>query len=171
MSTAPLWAPWRQAYITQMRKGSSSICLFCAKGRSRSDARNLVIARGRRTFTMLNLFPYNNGHLLIAPYRHVGALGELTEEEWRDLFRQAEEGIRRLRRAMRPEGFNLGLNLGRAAGAGFPGHLHLHIVPRWNGDTNFMPTVAQTKVISQSLQSAYRLLRRGGRSGAPALRS
>lgn len=171
VSTARLWAPWRQTYITRTQKGASSSCLFCAKGRSRADARNLVIARGPLAFTLLNLFPYNNGHLLIAPYRHVGTLGALTEEEWRDLFHQAEEGIHRLQRAMKPEGYNLGLNLGRAAGAGIPGHLHLHILPRWNGDTNFMPTLAQTKVISQSLRAAYRLLRGGRSSGAPAVRS
>lgn len=107
---------------------------------------------------MLNRYPYNNGHLMVVPYRHVGRLEQITAAEWTDLLAVSQALTRRLRAALRPDGFNLGLNVGRTAGAGFPGHLHLHLVPRWKGDTNFFPILAHTKVISQSLDELYRLL-------------
>ena len=161
MTSKRLWAPWRQPYLVYARRRARFPgCLFCEKGKSRQDQRNLVITRGRYAFCLLNLFPYNNGHLMAAPYRHVGQLDRLREEEWVDLFRLAADGIRRLRKVHGPHGFNLGINLGRAAGAGIPGHLHLHIVPRWTGDTNFMSVCADTKVVAQSLRSAQKLLRR-----------
>lgn len=163
MTRKQLWAPWRRPYIARAERWagkSGSSCLFCKMGKSRQDVRNLVVTRGRLGFCLLNLFPYNNGHLLVAPYRHVGELGDLQEEEWLDLFRLADDGITRLRKVLKPQAFNLGINLGCAAGAGIPDHLHLHIVPRWTGDTNFMPICADTKVVSQSLRSAQRLLRR-----------
>ena len=121
-----------------------------------------MLIRGDKAFSLLNRYPYSNGHLMIAPYRHVDSLEAVHEEEWLDLLRLANDGMARLKRVMKPEGFNLGVNLGRVSGAGIPGHLHLHIVPRWSGDTNFMPVLAHTKVISQSLEAAYRLLRRAG---------
>jgi len=158
-----LWAPWRLAYIAGARKGKKSKqskCLFCEKGKSKPSARNLVVVRGRHGFCMLNLFPYNNGHMLIAPYRHVANLEDLTQAEWLDLWRLTSETIRRLRKVLSPDGFNTGINLGRAAGAGIPRHLHLHVVPRWMGDTNFMPLLTDTRVISQSLASAHKLLTR-----------
>lgn len=156
-----LWAPWRQPYIQRPASAGGSLgCLFCEKGKSRQDVRNLVVTRGRYSFCLLNLFPYNNGHLMVAPYRHVGELGALREEEWLDLFRLADDGIARLKKVFKPHGFNLGINFGWAAGAGIPDHLHLHIVPRWMGDTNFMSVCANTKVVSQSLRSAQELLRR-----------
>ena len=159
MTNRRLWAPWRLPYIAGVgRPQRSSGCLFCQKGRSRSDAKNLVLARAATGFALLNLFPYNNGHLMAAPYRHVGAVGSLSEEEWLDLWRLADEMISRLGRTVHPHGYNVGFNLGRAAGAGIPGHLHLHVVPRWNGDTNFMPVLGHTKVVSQSLAAAHRLL-------------
>ena len=161
MTSKRLRAPWRQPYLVYARRRTRFPgCLFCKKGKSRQDQRNLVVARSRFSFCLLNLFPYNNGHLLVAPYRHVGQLDRLREEEWVDLFRLAADGIRRLRKVHGPHGFNLGINLGRAAGAGIPGHLHLHIVPRWTGDTNFMSVCADTKVVAQSLRSAQKLLRR-----------
>jgi ATP adenylyltransferase len=117
-----------------------------------------VIARSDRVFAMLNRYPYNNGHLMIAPRRHVGRLEQITAAEWTDLLAMSQTLTRRLRERLHPDGFNLGFNIGRTAGAGFPGHLHLHLVPRWNGDTNFFPILARTKVISQSLDELYRLL-------------
>ena len=109
---------------------------------------------------MLNLYPYNNGHLLVVPSRHIGELDGLRPEEWLEILKITQTLIRRLRRELHPHGLNVGLNLGRAAGAGLPGHLHVHLVPRWQGDTNFMPMLGQTKVISQSLDALYRLLTR-----------
>lgn len=153
-----LWAPWRLAYVAQAQPRG---CLFCRKRRARRDARELVVLRGRRAFVMLNRYPYNNGHLMIAPYRHVGTLEALTSEEWQEIGRLLVQFQRRLTRLLHPHGFNIGLNLGRPAGAGVPGHLHAHLVPRWNGDTNFMPVIAKTKVISQSLDELYRQLRHG----------
>ena len=149
------------AYISQARKEKvSAKCLFCDKGRSKADLRNRVTARGRYCFCLLNLFPYTNGHTMIAPYRHVADLESLKQEEWLELFELARQTMKRMRKALSPHGYNLGINLGRAAGAGIPGHLHLHVVPRWVGDTNFMPVFSDTRVISQSLDSAHQLLRR-----------
>lgn len=123
--------------------------------------KNQIVARGRLGYLLLNRFPYTNGHLMAVPYRHVGHLKFLKEEEWLELLKLTNEAVRRLDQALHPDGYNLGLNLGRAAGAGVLGHLHLHIVPRWVGDTNFMPVVADTRVISQSLEEAYRRLKVG----------
>jgi ATP adenylyltransferase len=153
---AVLWAPWRSAFLTQPKRARR--CIFCAAGRSRADRTNLVVTRGRHSFALLNLYPYNNGHVMVAPYRHVGDLDRLQAEEWLEIGRLAQELTRKLRGALRPHGFNAGFNLGRTAGAGIPGHLHLHLVPRWNGDTNFMPVLGRTKVISQSLDALYRQL-------------
>ena len=152
-----LWAPWRNAFLT---KTSPRRCIFCAARRARDDRRHLVVAKGRGALAMLNLYPYNNGHVMVAPLRHVGELESLTPAEWADMGRLSQRLMRRLRGALRPHGFNVGMNVGRVAGAGFPGHLHLHIVPRWHGDTNFMPITGRTKVISQSLDTLYGLLRR-----------
>ena len=151
-----LWAPWRSAFLSGPKPRR---CIFCAAGRSTQDRRHHVIARHDRVFALLNRYPYNNGHLMVAPYRHVGSLTALTEGEWLGLLALSRRFTRVLSRAMHPQGFNVGFNLGRAGGAGLPGHLHLHLVPRWNGDTNFMPVLADTKVISQSLDELYRLLR------------
>ncbi len=121
-----------------------------------------MITRGRYAYCVLNLFPYNNGHTLVVPYRHVGDPGALTEQEWLDLWRLTADLLRRMKKVFSPHGFNLGINLGRPAGAGIPKHLHLHVVPRWIGDTNFMPIFTDTRVISQSLASARRLLADAG---------
>ena len=161
MNQKRLWAPWRIGYIAGARKGKKSGgCLFCRLGRSTREVQDFIVARGESCFCVLNRFPYNNGHLLVAPYRHVGDLGSLTEQESVELMRMCDDGIGRLRRVLAPDGYNLGLNLGRAAGAGIPKHLHLHVVPRWIGDTNFMPLLTDTRVISQSLHSAHQLLTR-----------
>ncbi len=154
-NASQLWAPWRSTFIMQRK---ARHCFFCKAKRSTDDRRHHVVARGRNVFALLNRYPYNNGHLLIAPYRHVGALSSLTKAEWTNMFHLSQRLLAKLQRRLRAQGFNVGLNLGRAAGAGVPGHLHLHIVPRWNGDTNFMPVLAHTKVVSQSLDELYALL-------------
>ena len=150
-----IWAPWRGVFLTTPQPRG---CIFCAVKRSSDARRHHVIARGRRVFALLNLYPYNNGHFMVAPYRHVGALEALKEPEWSELLTVGRRLMRRLTRALHPQGFNLGLNLGRAAGAGIPRHLHLHVVPRWNGDMNFFPIMSHAKVISQSLDEMYTLL-------------
>jgi ATP adenylyltransferase len=150
-----LWAPWRAAFLTGPPARG---CIFCAAKRARQDRARHVIARGHHVFALLNRYPYNNGHLMIAPYRHVGRLEALQPAEWGEMLTLGRRLLRRLQRTLRPHGFNLGLNLGRVGGAGLPGHLHLHLVPRWNGDTNFMPVLTGTKVISQSLDALYRIL-------------
>jgi len=151
-----LWAPWRMQYINaQPEQG----CIFCVKPREDRDAENLILHRGKGAFIILNAFPYNNGHLLIAPYRHVADLSALTEEEQGDILRLTALGCEALKSAVRPHGFNIGLNLGQVAGAGIADHLHVHIVPRWNGDTNFMPVLADVKVLPEALASTYSALK------------
>lgn len=153
-----LWAPWRTVYLSRTRSPRNGRCIFCTAKRSRADRRHHVVARGRWVFALLNRFPYNNGHVMIAPYRHVGTLRDIRTAEWDELLRMLRDVTRRLDRTLRPHGFNLGINVGRIAGAGIPGHLHVHLVPRWQGDTNFMPVLADTKVVSQSLDDLYTLL-------------
>ena len=152
---ARLWAPWRSAFFTQPQPRR---CVFCTARASRDDRGRRVIDRGRHVFALLNLYPYSNGHVLIAPLRHVGTLDAIRTEEWSELLRMATRVMKRLTRSLRAQGFNLGINLGRVAGAGIPGHLHLHLVPRWRGDSNFMPIMTNTRVISQSLDEVHRLL-------------
>jgi len=155
---APLWAPWRMEYILGEKSGGCFLCDI-ARAPARRDRRNLLLCRGAHGLVVMNRYPYNNGHLLVAPYRHVRGIEELNaaeRAEWMDLTARA---VAALRATMRPDGFNVGVNLGKVAGAGLEAHIHQHIVPRWNGDTNFMPVVAGVKVIPQSLLSAYDQLR------------
>ncbi|MBI4341092.1 MAG: HIT domain-containing protein [Candidatus Omnitrophica bacterium] len=150
-----LWAPWRSRYLKHpARRG----CIFCRAARSRQRRRHHVVLRQPQVFALLNRYPYNNGHVMIAPRRHVSDLLELTTAEWAAILSVTQQLMRRLQRTLHPHGFNIGLNLGRVAGAGIPGHLHLHLVPRWQGDTNFMPVIGATKVVSQSLDELYRFL-------------
>jgi ATP adenylyltransferase len=154
-----LWAPWRLAYVAAEKPPTPSDDCFICRGLAASDDRgNLIAYRGERSVVVLNRFPYNNGHLLVAPRAHKGGLDDLDPDELLEVMETLRRMVRVLGGLMRPDGFNVGLNLGRAAGAGLPGHLHWHIVPRWNGDTNFMPVVADTKVIVQSLDTLYDLL-------------
>jgi ATP adenylyltransferase len=154
-----LWAPWRLSYVTAAKPPTTRDCCFICQGLAENDdRRNLIVQRTPRAVVILNRFPYNNGHLLIAPRRHVGALHDLDSDEMLDTMETLRHMVRLLDELMRPAGYNIGLNLGEAAGAGVPGHLHWHIVPRWNGDTNFMPVLADTKVIAQSLDALYDLL-------------
>lgn len=152
-----LWAPWRMAYIKNARKPAR--CIFCVKPRERRDAANLLLHRGKHGLVMMNLFPYNSGHLLIAPYLHVKSLEQLPDDVALDLMKLTKLSLRVLRAEMKPEGFNIGLNLGRVAGAGIEKHVHLHIVPRWNGDTNFMPLFGEVRVMPEHLQATYRKLK------------
>lgn len=150
-----IWAPWRMEYIGGERDNG---CVFCEKAASAEDEQNLVLLRGEKTFVIMNLYPYNNGHLLIIPKRHVGEMEELTEEEMMELFQMTRKMVRVLR-IFKPQGFNVGINIGMAAGAGIPGHFHIHIVPRWLGDTNFMPVFGDVRVISESLEGTYKKLK------------
>jgi len=159
-----LWAPWRKIYIASevQTKG----CFFCKDLRSPTarDPENHLLHRSRHAFILLNRFPYTNGHLMVAPNRHVSSLEKLSDAERLDFLRLSDLSTTLLKRTLKPQGFNLGINLGRVAGAGIPGHVHLHIVPRWKGDTNFMPILTGTKVISDSLEATYRELRRSLRA-------
>jgi len=152
-----LWAPWRVKYVTEMI-GKTKGCVFCKMLKERKDKKNLIVIRTKLSFTVLNLFPYNNGHILVLPNRHVADFSKLTEEENTDLFRLLNTTKSLLDKILKPAGYNVGKKLVRDAGAGFPGHLHVHIVPRWKGDSNFMPVIGQTKVISQSLQTLHQRL-------------
>ena len=153
--TKPLWAPWRLEYIQSADEQPG--CVFCL-AQERDDEAGLVVRRGEHVFALLNRFPYSSGHLLVAPYRHVGEYGELTDEEVLELHRLAAEGIAALRETYAPHGHNLGWNLGRVAGAGIVDHVHTHVVPRWEGDTNFMPVLADVKVMPEHLAETRRRL-------------
>ena len=144
-------------------------CIFCTQPAENRDEEHHILYRGERCFMMLNLYPYNNGHLMIAPYQHMGTLEKLSIETLTELMAQAQLALKALRIAMNPAGFNMGINEGKVAGAGFADHIHLHIVPRWEGDTNFMSVVHGTRVIPESLQATYRRLRPllVSRDGAP----
>ncbi len=154
-----LWAPWRLSYVASARPPvEGDPCFICKGLADHDDRRHLIAWRTPFSVVVLNRFPYNNGHLLIAPRAHKGRLEELTPQETLEVMSTLTCMLGTLDRLMHPEGYNIGLNLGRVAGAGLPGHLHWHIVPRWNGDTNFMPVLADTKVIVQSLDALYDLL-------------
>jgi len=147
-----LWAPWRFQYIEAKETPG---CIFVELPRQDTDRENLILHRGQFAFVMLNAFPYTNGHLLVAPYKHTANLSELDDAEHLEIGRLVTAGVRWIEDAYRPDGFNIGVNLGRAAGAGIPTHVHWHIVPRWNGDTNFMTTIGEVRVLPQSLEESY----------------
>ena len=151
-----IWAPWRSEFIYCRKKKG---CIFCNARDSKEDTKNYVFKRSRLSFCILNIYPYNNGHILVAPKRHVAALTELSKKELMDLFGLLNDVTRLLRKRLKPEGYNIGINVGKAAGAGVPGHVHIHLVPRWSGDTNFMPIFSDTKVMVESLRSLYRRLK------------
>ena len=153
--TKPLWAPWRLEYIAQADEESG--CVFCDAAAG-DDEERLVVHRGQHAFVLLNKFPYSSGHLMVAPYRHVGKLAGLMDEEALEVHQLAVEGVAALGDVYGPEGHNLGWNLGRVAGAGVVDHIHLHIVPRWAGDTNFMPVLADVKVLPEHLIETRRRL-------------
>jgi len=130
-------------------------CIFCEAARAKNDRKRFVIERNGSCFSLLNLFPYNNGHIMVAPYKHTGELSGLDRDTVCDMFELIAASQRALEKGFRPEGFNIGINVGRAGGAGIVDHVHVHVVPRWNGDTNFMPVIGETKIVSQGLEAAY----------------
>ena len=153
MERKNLWAPWRVEYIQGLSK--SSVCFICHDlEKPQDDDKNLVLWRSDRSIVVLNRFPYNNGHLLIAPARHIADLEQASDEELLELTKLVRESKKALSLAIKPHGFNVGMNFGRCGGAGLPGHLHIHIVPRWAGDTNFMASVGQTRVLPETASEA-----------------
>jgi ATP adenylyltransferase len=154
-----LWAPWRLSYVARPEPGGENqACFICQGLESTADRQSLLVLRTPLSVVYLNRYPYNNGHLLVAPRTHVGRLEQLSPEQISDSMRTLQRMIGELDRSLQPDGYNIGLNLEKAAGAGLPHHLHWHVVPRWHGDTNFMPVISETKVIAQSLESLYDLL-------------
>ena len=152
-----LWAPWRSEYITHTQPERGD-CLFCRVSSEANDVENMVAWRGRETLVMMNLYPYNSGHVMVVPYAHVSSPEGLTASAGNDLMAALQLTLGVLRRALVPHGFNLGANLGTVAGAGIADHFHLHVVPRWDGDTNFMPLLGETKVIPEHIRSTYQRL-------------
>jgi len=157
-------APWRIEYIEHTLKAEKGGCFLCQKPNEDNDESNLILYRGESNFIILNSFPYNPGHLMAAPYRHVGRLEDLTDAESKEHFALIKRSIKVLTEVIKPAGFNIGMNLGKVAGAGVDDHLHTHIVPRWQGDTNFMPVVSNTKVLSEALTATYNKLKDSMRS-------
>ena len=148
-----LWAPWRIKYIQKI--GKEKKCVFCEAYKSKEDKKNYLILRTTHSLAILNIFPYNNGHLMAACRRHVCNLDKLNQEELLDLIKIVKKMNGVLKKVLNPDGFNIGMNIGKEAGAGIDKHLHIHIVPRWRGDTNFMPVCCETKIVSQSLKDLY----------------
>jgi ATP adenylyltransferase len=154
-----IWAPWRLAYVTDAAKDNEEECIFCAKPAAGDDEANLIVHRAESCFVILNLYPYTNGHLMIAPYAHVARLQELPAETVAEMMDLAQRAMERLEGAYEPHGYNVGFNQGRVAGAGVEHHIHLHVVPRWAGDNNFMPVIADTKVMPQTLEQSFAALK------------
>ncbi len=159
MANFRIWAPWRLSYVKDASKDNEEECIFCAKPAQDDDEANLIVHRGERSFVILNLFPYTNGHLMVAPYAHLGRLQELGSETLAEMMALAQRGMDRLEQVYDPHGYNVGFNQGRVAGAGVEHHIHMHVVPRWGGDTNFMPVIADTKVMPQSIEQSYEALK------------
>src|SRR5437867_867559 len=156
-----LWSPWRSKYIESFKPGNKpdEECLFCRVVKENRDKENYLVHRGKKGFIIMNLYPYNSGHLMIAPYKHVGKLNELNDEEVLDCMNLVNLGCKLLDESIFPQGYNIGMNVGRTAGAGIEDHVHFHIVPRWNGDTNFMPVLNDVKVVSEMMEQTYEKLR------------
>jgi ATP adenylyltransferase len=151
-----IWAPWRVEYI---RAAKPKGCILCDKPAEDKDAANYILYRGDRNFVMLNAYPYNSGHLMVAPYRHVASLEEMTDEERHEHFDIVSRCVKVLRQELKPEGFNIGINMGKSAGAGIDDHIHSHIVPRWNGDTNFITVIGDVRVVPEALADTYKKLK------------
>jgi ATP adenylyltransferase len=152
-----IWAPWRLPYVKDASKDTD--CIFCTKPAEGNDEETFIVYRGKRCYVILNTFPYTNGHLMVAPFQHVGRLQDLDGETLAEIMRLAARATAILDDAYGPEGYNIGFNQGRIAGAGFDSHIHMHVVPRWAGDTNYMPVIADTRVMPQSLEQSYETLR------------
>jgi ATP adenylyltransferase len=147
-----IWAPWRIEYI---RSDKSKECIFCQKLKENRDAENYVLFRGKKNFVILNLYPYNPGHMMVAPYRHLDDLDVLTDKELLEHFILVRKSVKALTEAYNPQGFNIGLNLGRVAGAGVEDHVHTHVIPRWNGDTNYVTVVSDLRVVPHAMDATY----------------
>ena len=159
MANFRIWAPWRLAYVKDAAKDNEEECIFCAKPAQDDDEENLIVHRGERCFVILNLYPYTNGHLMIAPFEHVGRIQDLPAETTAEMMALSQLAISILQEKYEPHGFNVGFNQGRVAGAGVEHHIHMHVVPRWGGDTNFMPVLADTRVMPQTLEQTYEALK------------
>jgi ATP adenylyltransferase len=153
-----IWAPWRLAYVKDASKDVEQACIFCTKPGEGDDRANLIVHRGERCFVILNLYPYTNGHLMVAPFDHVGTIQGLPAETTAEMMSLAQRAIEILEEQYEPHGFNVGFNQGRVAGAGVEHHIHMHVVPRWGGDTNFMPVLADTRVMPQTLEQTFAAL-------------
>jgi ATP adenylyltransferase len=153
-----LWAPWRMEYILGAKEDE---CIFCTKPKGGDDKKNLILFRGEHNYVIMNLYPYNNGHLMVVPYRHTSDITGITREEMNENGRLVQRCVEVLKGSFSPEGYNIGMNLETAAGAGIDEHIHMHIVPRWNGDTNFMPVVGDTRVMPQHISESYDILNKG----------
>lgn len=159
MANHRIWAPWRLRYVSTANKQAE--CVFCAKPGEDDDRAALIVHRGNRCYVILNLYPYTSGHLMVAPFDHVGRLQDIEPEVMAEMMDLAQQAIRKMEEVYGPEGFNMGVNQGRVAGAGVEGHIHLHVVPRWAGDNNYMPVLADTRVMPQSLEETYDALEGG----------
>ena len=160
MANQRIWAPWRLAYVKDASKDVEEECIFCAKPAEDDDEANLIVHRGERCFVILNLFPYTNGHLMIAPYEHLGSHRRPRRADTiAEMMALSQRAIGVLDDAYAPHGYNVGFNQGRVAGAGVEHHIHMHVVPRWGGDTNFMPVLGDTRVMPQSLEDSYETMR------------
>ena len=158
-----LWSPWRYTYVSSMSPADSTShresCLFCRVASESDDARNYVVLRAERSFILLNRYPYTTGHLMIAPYAHVATLEEADAATLEEIMRLAQRAEKALRAVYRPSGLNLGFNIGESAGAGIAGHIHMHALPRWAGDTSFITTISETRVLPEALETTYEKLR------------
>ena len=159
MANFRIWAPWRLAYVKDASKDIEEECIFCAKPAAGDDEANLIVHRGEHSFVILNLFPYTNGHLMVASYGHIGRIQDLPAETVAEMMALAQLAMRRLEDTYHPQGYNVGFNQGRIAGAGVEHHIHMHVVPRWAGDNNFMPVIADTKVMPQTIEQSYEALK------------
>lgn len=155
-----LWAPWRMKYIKDEHSPDNTGCVFCQKLEESEDKKNLVLLRGKVSFIIMNLYPYNNGHLMVVPNRHTSDFTDLSQVETLEINEFINKAIKAISKNMSPHGFNLGINLGSVAGAGIADHIHWHIVPRWEADTNFMPVITDVRVIPQALEDTYDLLKK-----------
>jgi ATP adenylyltransferase len=151
-----LWTPWRYAYLT--KSGRVEPCIFCTKAAEKEDAENLIVHRGKLNFVILNRYPYNSGHLMVAPYAHVPTLEAAPVDALGEMMRLVRQAQIILGLTYQPDGFNMGMNIGASAGAGVAGHIHMHVVPRWNGDANFMSTIGETRILPEELSTTYEKL-------------
>jgi ATP adenylyltransferase len=152
-----LWSPWRYRYVTQAVPQEG--CVFCRKMQENDDERNFVLYRGVNNFVLLNLYPYTSGHLMIAPYAHIGRLAEADDATWMEMMTLTRTAERAVQQAYKPEGINLGMNLGKSAGAGIADHIHMHVLPRWYADANFVSVIGETRVLPEALEDTYRKLK------------